>query len=221
ALDAGKLGELEALELLAAYGIPVAEARLAADPDEAARVASALGFPVVVKAVASGLVHKTDVGGVRLGLTTSVEVAAAAAEMMSAVARALPGARVQLLVQRMTTGGRETIVGMSRDPAFGPLLMFGLGGIYVEALKDVVFRVAPIQPLDAHDMIRAIRGVALLNGIRGAPPVSFAALTDVLLRVSQLVVDHPEIRELDVNPLLAFPDGVVAVDARIMISGGD
>lgn len=221
AVDTGKLGELEALELLAAYGIPVAEARLAADPDEAARVASALGFPVVVKAVASGLVHKTDVGGVRLGLTTSVEVAAAAAEMTSAVARALPGAGVQLLVQRMMTGGRETIVGMSRDPAFGPLLMFGLGGIYVEALKDVVFRVAPIQPLDAHDMIRAIRGVALLNGIRGAPPVSFAALTDVLLRVSQLVVDHPEIRELDVNPLLAFPDGVVAVDARIMISGGD
>jgi acyl-CoA synthetase (NDP forming) len=96
--------------------------------------------------------------------------------------------------------------------------MFGLGGIYVEALKDVVFRVAPIQSLDAHDMVRSIRGVALLDGIRGAPPVAFAALTDVLLRVSQLAVEHPEIQELDVNPLLAFPDGVLAVDARVVLS---
>ena len=162
--------------------------------------------------------HKTDAGGVRLGLMTPVEVATAAAEMVDAVTRALPHAHLTgLLVQRMVTGGRETIVGMSRDPAFGPLLMFGLGGIYVEALKDVVFRVAPIMPLDAHDMVRSIRGVALLDGIRGAPPVDFAALTDVLLRVSQLAVDHPEIAELDVNPLLAFSDGVKAVDARVLV----
>jgi acetyltransferase len=215
----GKLGELEALELLAAYGIPVVQTRLAADPDEAARAAAMVGFPVALKAVAPELVHKTDVGGVRLGLTTPVEVATAAAEMTNALARALPQAHLTgLLVQRMVAGGRETIVGMSRDPAFGPLLMFGLGGIYVEALKDVVFRVAPIQPLDAHDMVRAIRGVALLDGIRGAPPVAFAALTDVLLRVSQLAVEHPEIQELDVNPLLAFPDGVLAVDARVVLS---
>ena len=118
----------------------------------------------------------------------------------------------------MVTGGRETIVGMSRDPAFGPLLMFGLGGIYVEALKDVVFRVAPIQALEAHDMVRSIRGIALLDGIRGAPRVNFAALTDVLLRVSQLVSDHPEITELDVNPVLAFSNGVLAVDARVVLA---
>jgi acetyl coenzyme A synthetase (ADP forming)-like protein len=220
--DIRKLGELEALELLAAYGIPVAEARFASTPAAAARDAAALGFPVVLKAVAPALVHKTEVGGVRLGLTTSVEVAAAGAEMLGAVGRALPDGQVRgLLVQRMISGGRETIVGISRDPAFGPLLMFGLGGIYVEALKDVVFRVAPIQPLDAHDMVRSIRGVALLDGVRGAPPVDFAALTDVLLRVSQLAIDHPEITELDVNPLLAFPDGVKAVDARVLVGGLD
>jgi acetate---CoA ligase (ADP-forming) len=214
-----KLGELEALELLAAYGIPVAESRLAVSPEEAARIAAQLGFPVVLKAVSPELVHKTDVGGVRVGLTTPVEVATSAAEMIDAVTRALPHAHLTgLLVQRMVTGGRETIVGMSRDPAFGPLLMFGLGGIYVEALKDVVFRVAPILPLDAHDMVRSIRGVALLDGIRGAAPVDFAALTDVLLRVSQLAIDHPEIAELDVNPLLAFPKGVKAVDARVLVA---
>ncbi|HJS42511.1 MAG TPA: acetate--CoA ligase family protein [Gemmatimonadales bacterium] len=217
-----KLSEFEALELLAAYGIPVAEARFATDADEAARCAAALGFPVVLKAVAPNVVHKTEVGGVRLNLTTPVEVAAAGAEMLDAVARALPDGQVRgLLVQRMIIGGRETIVGISRDPAFGPLLMFGLGGIYVEALKDVVFRVAPIQPLDAHDMVRSIRGVALLDGVRGAPPVNFAALTDVLLRVSQLAIDHPEITELDVNPLLAFPDGVKAVDARVLVASQD
>jgi acetyltransferase len=172
-----------------------------------------------LKAVAPELLHKTDVGGVRVGLTTPVEVATAAAEMIDAVTRALPHAHLAgLLVQRMVTGGRELIVGMSRDPAFGPLLMFGLGGIYVEALQDVVFRVAPVQPLDAHDMVRSIRGVALLDGIRGAPPVDLAALTDVLLRVSQLTIDHPEITELDVNPLLAFSHGVTAVDARVIVA---
>ena len=214
-----KLGEIEALELLAAYGIPVARARLARDPREAARIAGELGFPIALKIVSPDIVHKTDVGGVRLGLATAGEVAEAAAEMLEAVARGAPGATVAgILVQAMIGGGRETIVGVSRDPSFGPLVMFGLGGVFVEALRDVAFRIAPIHALDAQDMVRGLRGVALLDGIRGAPPVDFAALTDVLLRVSQLAIDHPEIAELDVNPLLAFPDGVTAVDARVLVS---
>jgi acyl-CoA synthetase (NDP forming) len=213
-----KLSELDALELLAAYGIPVAQARLANDPDEAARLAVQLGFPVVIKAVTPELVHKTDAGAVRLDLRSPSQVLTAAKEAVRAVRQVVRGAAPRILVQRMIAGGRETIVGISRDPAFGPLLMFGLGGIYVEALKDVVFRVAPIQPLDAQEMVGSIRGVSLLEGIRGAPPVNFAALNDVLLRVSQLAVDHPEIGELDVNPLLAFPDGVMAVDARVLVS---
>jgi len=220
---ARKLGEFEALELLAAYGVPVAAARVANDPDEAARVAIQIGFPVVIKAIAPQLAHKTDVGAVRLDLNSPQQVAAAAREAISAVGRAIgdgKGAPPRILVQRMVSSGRETIVGVSRDPAFGPLVMFGLGGIYVEAVKDVVFRVAPIQPLDARDMIRSIRGVAVLDGVRGAPPVDFAALGDVLLRISQLAMDHPEIAELDVNPLLALPSGVVAVDARVLVAGG-
>jgi len=116
-------------------------------------------------------------------------------------------------------GGRETIVGFSRDPAFGPLLMFGLGGVYVEALGDVTFRIAPIHALDADDMLHGIRSVPILKGVRGAPPVAFAALRDVLLRVSQLSLDLPEIQELDVNPLLAFPDRALAVDARVLLAG--
>ena len=213
-----KLGEFDALELLAAYGIPVAPARLANDPDEAARLAVQLGFPVVVKAIAPELVHKTDAGAVRLDLRSPNQVATAAMEATSAVRRVVRGAPPRILVQRMISGGRETIVGLSRDRAFGPLVMFGLGGIYVEALKDVAFRIAPIQPLDAREMVRSIRGVALLDGIRGAPPVDFDALDDVLLRISQLAVDHPEIEELDINPLLAFPDGVKAVDARVLVA---
>jgi acetyl coenzyme A synthetase (ADP forming)-like protein len=211
-----KLSELEAIELLAAYGIPVASSGLAGDPEAAVRVANELGYPVVLKAVAAKLIHKTDVGAVRLGLGTADDVRTAGRAIIDAVSRQLPG-EVKLLVQRMVTGGRETIVGMSRDRAFGPVLMFGLGGIYVEALKDVVFRVAPIQRLDARDMVRGIRGVALLDGIRGAKPVDFPALEDVLLRVSQLAIDHPEIAELDINPLLAFPSGVTAVDARVLL----
>lgn len=214
----GKLGEFEALELVAAYGIPTVRTRLVAGPQEVARAAAELGCPVAVKVVSPDLVHKTDVGGVRLGLASPVEAATAAAELLDAVARAAPDAHVAgLLVQQMIPLGRETIVGISRDAAFGPLLMFGLGGIYVEALRDVVFRIAPIHSLDAHDMVHAIRGLPLLEGVRGAAPVDFAALTDVLLRLSQLAVDHPEIKELDVNPLLAFPGGVTAVDARVLV----
>jgi len=213
-----KLSELEVLDVLGAYGIPVAPARLARDPEDAVRVATEVGLPVVLKVVSPQIIHKTEIGGVRTGIETTVEVKQAWVEMLDGVSRAAPQATIDgMLVQRMVRGGRETIVGFSRDAAFGPLVMFGLGGIYVEALGDVQFRVAPIGPLDAHDMLHGIRGVAILDGVRGARPVDFAALADVLQRVSQLAVDYPEIAELDINPLLAFPDGVMAVDGRILL----
>jgi acetyltransferase len=214
----GKLSELEVLGVLGAYGIPTAPARLARDPEDAARAAAEVGFPVVLKVVSPQIIHKTEVGGVRTGIDTAVELKQAWVEMLDGVSHAAPQAAIEgMLVQRMVRGGRETIVGMSRDATFGPLVMFGLGGIYVEALGDVRFRVAPIGPLDAHDMLHGIRGVAILEGVRGAPPVDFAALGDALQRVSQLAVDFPEIAELDINPLLAFPTGVTAVDARILL----
>ena len=214
-----KLSEIEALEVLAACGIPAAPARLARDAEEAARIAAELGFPVVLKVVSPQIVHKTDVGGVRPNVDSVTEAKVACVEMLDAVRQHAPEATIDgILVQRMVQGGRETIIGITRDHAFGPLVMFGLGGVFVEAIRDVVFRIAPLRPLDAHDMVRAIRGVAILDGIRGAKPVDFAALVDVLLRASQLAVDVPEIAELDINPLLAFPDRVVAVDARVLIT---
>jgi len=221
AVGAGRrrLSELEAIDLLDAYGVRTAPTRCAGDVEEAVRLAAEIGYPVALKVVAPEIVHKTDVGGVRTEIGTAVELRAACAEMLDAVTRGAPDATIAgILVQRMVRGGRETIAGITRDRAFGPLVMFGLGGIYVGALHDVVFRLAPIQPLDAYDMVHGIRGAALLAAVRGAPPVDFAALADVLLRLSQLAIDFPEIEELDVNPLLAFPDGATAVDARVILS---
>ena len=214
-----RLPELEALELLEAYGIPTVASRFAVDGDAAARAAAELGYPVVVKVVSPEIVHKSDVGGVRTGLATAVELRSACAEMVEGIRRQMPEARVSgFLVQRMIAGARETIAGLTRDPAFGPLVMFGLGGVYVEALGDVTFRVAPLGPLDAHDLITGIRGSAILRGIRGAPPVDIGALAEVLLRLGRLGCDFPAIQELDVNPLLAFPTGALAVDARVLLS---
>jgi acyl-CoA synthetase (NDP forming) len=214
-----KLSDVEALTLLEAYGIRTLAARFAKTIEDAAGAADEIGYPVALKIASSDIVHKTEVGGVRTDIGTAVDLRAAATEMLDRVRRAAPAALVDgLLVQRMGRGGRETIAGFSRDPSFGPLLMFGLGGIYVEALRDVVFRLAPIHTLDAQDMVRGIRSVRMLEGVRGAPPVAFGALTDVLLRLSQLAVDIPAIQELDVNPLLAFVDGAAAVDARVLLT---
>jgi acetate---CoA ligase (ADP-forming) len=213
-----KLSELEVLGVLTAYGIPTAPARPARDPDDAARAATEIGYPVVLKVVSPQIIHKTEVGGIRIGLGTALEVKAAYAEMVNGVSRAAPQATIEgVLVQQMVSGGRETIAGVSRERTFGPLVMFGLGGIYVEALRDIVFRIAPIGPLEAHDMLKGIRGVAILDGVRGAPPVDFAALGEVLQRVAQLATDFETISELDINPLLAFPQRAIAVDARILL----
>lgn len=214
-----RLQEDDALDLLAAYGIPVARARLATTVEEAVSFAETAGFPVVCKVVAPAIVHKTEADGVQVDLRSAEDVRAAWDRIMAGAAAAVPGAMVEgVLVQPMVKDGRELIVGMTRDPMFGPLVMFGLGGVLVEVLRDVVFRMAPFGRADARDMIRGIQGVKLLDGVRGAPPVNFGALEDVLLRVSQLVVDFPEISELDLNPLLATDDAVVAVDGRVMLA---
>ncbi len=213
-----RLQEDDALDLLRAYGIPVAQAPLATTRDAAVEAAERAGYPVVLKVVAPAIVHKTEAHGVQVDLRSADEVRAAYDRIMAGAAAAAPGATVEgVVVQRMVKGGRELIIGMTRDPKFGPLVMFGLGGVLVEVLHDVGFRLAPFGRLEARDLIRGIRGVKLLDGVRGAPPVDFAALEDALLRVSQLAVDFPEISELDVNPLLATDQGVIAVDGRVMI----
>jgi acetyl coenzyme A synthetase (ADP forming)-like protein len=214
-----RLAEDDALALLAAYGIAVAKGELARTAEEAVGMAAKMGFPVVLKIVAPAIVHKTEVGGVQVNLGDAAEVRRAFERIVSAARAALPDAEITgVLVQPMVDHGREMIVGMVRDPTFGPLLMFGLGGILVEVLRDVSFRIAPIGREDARRMLGEIRGTKLLDAVRGSPPADRAALTDVLLRVSRLVVDFPEIAELDVNPLMAMPAGAVAADARVMLT---
>jgi acetate---CoA ligase (ADP-forming) len=215
-----KLAETEVLQVLESYGIPVAAYRHARSPAEAVAAADEIGYPVVLKATAPSLIHKTDVGAVRLNLADAAAVRSAFQEMFAEVpdragisADEIDG----VLVQRMTRGGKETIVGATRDPSFGPLLMFGLGGIYVEVMRDVAFRLHPVSDVDAREMVQSIRGIRLLHGLRGEAPVDVAAVELLIQRVSQLMGDHPEIRELDINPWIALLDGGLAVDGRITL----
>jgi acetyl coenzyme A synthetase (ADP forming)-like protein len=214
------LTTLEALSLLVAYGIPVAPARTASDVNGAVAAAREIGFPVAMKIIASEVVHKSDVGGVELGIRTLAEAWDAYVRLVTRVEERAPAATIAgVLVQHMAMveGGRETIAGIARDRDFGPLVMFGLGGIYVEAWRDVVFRIAPIDERQAASMLDQLRGAAALREIRGQAAVDRAALVEVLRRLSQLAVDFPEIAELDINPLIAHAGGVVAVDARVAL----
>jgi acetyl coenzyme A synthetase (ADP forming)-like protein len=213
-----KLTEAEALAVLDAYGVPTAPWRAARSAEEAMLAAASVGYPVVLKVMSDQVVHKSDVGGVVLDLKTVDEVRAGHARLVRRV-RERTGIEVrEVLVQGMVPGGRETIVGMSRDPRVGPLLMFGLGGIFVEAMQDVAFRVHPLTDRDAREMVREIRGFPLLEGMRGETSVSLVGLEEVIQRISQLVGDHDAIAELDVNPLVALPDRVAALDARFRIA---
>ena len=215
------LTEPEALDVLEAAGIPVVERVVARSADEAVAAAEGLGGAVVMKVVCPGLVHKSDVGGVRVGVEGADAVREAWSGILQSVGAAEPGIRPEgILVTRYVGGGRETVLGVHADPGFGPVLMFGLGGIYVEAVKDVAFRIQPVSEQDARDMVRSIRGHELLRGVRGEAPVDEGALIEAIQRLSQLVGRHHRISELDVNPFLALPDGAVAVDAWIRLTTG-
>jgi acetyltransferase len=211
-----RLKEDEALDVLEAYGVPVVKHRLVTTHQEAREAATACGYPIVLKAVAPGVVHKTEVGAVEVDVRTPEELDRA----FGRIVKKLGEAEIEIegvLVQRFASGGRETIIGMSSDPSFGPILMFGLGGIYVEALRDVAFSLAPISEVDAREMLSSIRGARLLDEVRGEAGADRDALVDAIRRLSQLVVDHPDIAEFDVNPFLAFSDGGLAVDCRISL----
>jgi len=234
----GKVSEPEAMRILEAYGVPVAAwefvevggvGEMGGVEARAGAAAARIGFPVALKIVDPAITHKTDVGGVALNLGTEQDVRAAAKRILETVAArqrgrdapppVRPSARPAsgLLVQRMAPGGRETIVGLTRVPRVGPLVMFGLGGVYVEVLRDVQFRLAPLLDIDAHRMIRDVRMYPLLEGVRGEPPCDRGALEAILLRVSQLAMRHPRIAEMDINPLLSLAEGAVAVDARFQV----
>ena len=212
------LTEVESKEVIQEVGIPVVETRLAATKEDAVTTARALGFPVVVKVISPDIVHKSDTGGVKLGLRDEAEVEAAWEEIMAATRQASPSASVHgVSVQRMAHKGTEVIIGGSKDPQFGPILMFGLGGVFVEVLKDVAFRIVPITRRDASQMIRDIKGYPVLEGYRGQEPADQNALEEALLNTSRLLEEHPEIKELDLNPIFAYGHGVTAVDARIIL----
>ncbi len=213
------LTEVESKDILEEAGIPTARARLATSSDEAAAAAQEMGFPVALKIVSPEITHKSDVGGVKLNVATPAEAKAAFDEIVAAAKKAQPDARIDgVSVQKMARPGIEVIMGMSQDAQFGPVLMFGLGGVLVEVLKDVSFRLVPITPRDARQMVQEIKGRPLLEGYRGQEPADVAALEKLLLRLSEFVEAHPEIAELDLNPIFAYKDGAVAVDARIILS---
>lgn len=213
------LTEVESKQILEESGIPIVHAQLAATREEAVAAARQIGLPVVLKIVSPDISHKSDVGGVKLNLGSEKEVATAFDEIIAAAQRAEPGATVLgVSVQKMAQPGVEVIMGMTKDPQFGPVLMFGLGGVFVEVLKDVAFRIVPLEPRDASQMIRDIQGFPVLEGFRGQDPADLAALEDMLMRLSTFVEEHPEIQELDLNPIFAYKDGALAVDARIVLS---
>ncbi len=219
----GWLAPDEVAEVLAAYGFPQPPGRLARTVDEAAAAADALGYPVVLKLDSETLTHKSDVGGVVLDLRSAAEVRAAwqrIRDRLAALGKAgeMRGALVQPLVRE----GTETIIGVTRDPSFGPIIMFGLGGIHVELLRDVCFRVAPLTDRDAREQVRGVRGYRLLEGYRGAPPADVAALELALLRVAQMAEAHLELEEMDLNPVRVLPPGrgLMTLDARIRVRPG-
>ncbi|MGB2907453.1 MAG: acetate--CoA ligase family protein [Candidatus Aminicenantaceae bacterium] len=213
--------EHEAYEVMQAYGFPVIPFSLAKTADQAAKAAGRIGFPVVLKIASQDVIHKFDFGGVKLNLKNLSEVRRAYTEILKNVRTRKPDARITgILVEPMAPSGKEVILGMNRDPQFGPILMFGLGGIYVEVLQDVTFRLAPIRELTAKMMIKRTRTHAILEGFRGEPPHDTEAVEDCLKRLSQLVTDFDEIQELDINPLLVFEKGkgCMIVDARIILN---
>jgi acyl-CoA synthetase (NDP forming) len=216
-LPAGPINEAEAKRLLGAAGIPFAPEKIARSRAEAAAAARDIGFPVVLKVLSADIAHKSEAGGVLLGLRSADEVAAGYDTMMARVGAHAPNAKLDgALVARMIEGGVETVIGAKRDAIFGPVVMFGLGGVYVEVLKDVTLRLAPVDRETAKDMIRAIKGIALLTGARGKPPADLDALADVLVALSRFAAAHPEVASAEINPFIALPEGGVAVDALIM-----
>jgi len=216
------LSEVESKNLLVAEGISVTDAQLARDATEAVSFAESLGYPVVMKIISPDIAHKSDVGGVVIGLTDSDQVKSGYDEMMRKVSSVASTAKIDgVSIQSMAKPGIEVIIGATTDPQFGPVMMFGLGGVFVEVLKDVSFRVVPLEPRDAKQMVREIKALPILEGVRGQDGADLQALESLLLSVSELIERRPEIAELDLNPVFAYSDGAIAVDARIVLHSQD
>lgn len=216
--DRTSLTELESKQILKEVGINTTDIGLARSKEEAVAHSQELGYPVVLKIVSPDILHKTDVGGVKLSLNNKEDVGNAYDEIISAIKKHQPSAKIHgVSVQPMARPATEVIIGMSKDPQFGPVLMFGLGGILVEILKDISFRIVPLTMRDANEMIREIKGYPVLEGYRGQEPANIAVLEQMLLKVSEFVESRPEIKELDINPIFAYSDSALAIDARVIL----
>lgn len=217
-IDGKLLPEPQAVKWLRRYGIPYPEHALARNGEEAVRVAEGLGYPVVLKVVSADIVHKSDVGAVAVGLREAKEVVGSFSRLLENVATVAPDAKVNgVLVAKQAPAGREVIAGGIVDPVFGPTVMFGLGGIFTEVLRDVTFRIAPLELRDAREMLQEVRAYPVLAGLRGEKPCDLDALAEVLMALSQMMVEHEEIQEIDLNPLRVFERGLTALDARIIL----
>jgi len=210
--------ETEAKELLKEYGIPVPDFKLIKSEDKIAGLAKEISFPIVMKIVSPDIIHKTDAGGVKLNIKDETEARLAYQEIISKAKKYNKNAKILgVIVYSMVPQGTEIIIGMMKDPHFGPVAMFGLGGIFVEVLKDISFRIIPLEEKDAREMITEIKGYDILKGARGEPPRDIQAIKEVLMKVSKLTTENPEINEIDLNPIFVFEKGLQIVDARMIL----
>ena len=210
--------ETEAKELLREYGIPVPDFKLIKSEDEITGLAKEINFPIVMKIVSPDIIHKSDAGGVKVGVKDEEEAIAAYQEIISKAKKYNKEARIEgVIVYPMVPQGTEIIIGMMKDPHFGPVAMFGLGGIFVEVLKDVSFRIIPLEERDAREMITEIKGYEILKGVRGEGPKDIKAIKILLMKVSKLTMENPEINEIDLNPIFVFEKGLQVVDARMIL----
>ena len=215
------LTEIEAKQILNEAGISCTDTRLAPAKEDAVALCEEIGYPVVLKISSVDITHKSDAGGVKVNLQDKAAVEKAYDEIMASCTAKYPNANIEgISVQGMAKAGTEIIIGMTKDPSFGPVLMFGLGGIFVEVLKDVAFRIVPLNKNDASEMINEIKGKKLLEGYRGQDPADIPFLEDMLLKLSELVDKTEVIAEIDMNPVFAYKQGAVVVDARIILEAG-
>jgi acyl-CoA synthetase (NDP forming) len=210
--------EYEAKAVCQEYGIPVTKVKVSKNAEEAAEFSAQIGYPVVLKIVSPDVIHKFDVGGVILDVNSKEEAKNGFTQIVENVKKHKPNAQIDgILIQEMAPSSTEVIVGCIKDAQFGPTLMFGFGGTFVEVMKDVSFRIAPIDEADAREMMTEVKAYPILQGCRGQPPADIETLTQILLNVSKLVIDYPEIRELDLNPVMVYEKGAKTVDARIIL----
>lgn len=205
-------------EILASYNIPIPPAYLVKNVEKAVECARKIGFPVVLKVVSPQIIHKSEAGGVITNIDVETKLRKAFHKILENIRKYDPQAKIEgIYLQKMLPPAREVIIGTVKDKQFGPVIMFGLGGIFVEVFKDVVFRAAPIDKKEAREMIDEIKGLAILQGVRGEKSIDFTSLSEAIANTSQLAVDFPQIEQLDINPICLYPENIYALDARIIL----